>query len=168
VRLPRRAAGRVEVPTTPFLGLALVSFACITPLVLWPDHGGVDLAFRATAPAETPSAGDVVWIRVLPDSGVLVDGEPGTIESLPERLSRKPLTAPGTLVVLDVREDAPYGAMIAAYDRLVSIDRDHGGPIGNLVIPSQREIREYIRRYGIDPAEAWSNPDRTEASVGRR
>jgi hypothetical protein len=88
----------------------------------------------------------------------VVDGAPAAIARIADRVAPILATDPGALVVLDVRPDVPLRTMIAAYDQIEGID------VRNLAIPTQRDIREYIQRYGVDPSEIWGGRAAPEAS----
>lgn len=148
MRIRRRPAGRARIPAAPLFGVALTSFACLAPAVFSSSSRGLALGFADAAPRDE---GRVVWIRVLPGDAAVVDGEPVSVAGIGGAVAPVLAREPRALVVLDVRPDVPFQAMVAAYDQLAGIG------VRNLAIPTQRDIREYIQRYGIDPSEIWGN-----------
>jgi hypothetical protein len=166
MRLPRQVE-RARIPASPLFGVALLSFACLAPAVLSSFPRGVELGFEGeTGAAGHGRAASVVWIRLLPGDQALVDGAPASLDAIAARVAERLSRDPETLVVLDVRPDVSFQAMIAAYDRLERIDAEHGGPIRNLAIPTQRDVREYIERHGVDPSEVWSRPEPEPSDAG--
>jgi hypothetical protein len=103
-----------------------------------------------------------VWIRVFPGDSAVVDGEPASIGEIGERIAPVLSADPGALFVLDVRPDVPFQSMIAAYDQLQGTGARH------LAIPTQRDIREYIQRYGVDPSEIWGSGPAPEPAHAAR
>ena len=148
MRLRRRGA-RARIPEAPLFGVALLSFACLAPAVFSSSARGVALGF--TDATSRDEAGRVVWIRVLPGDAAVVDGEPVDLRGIGGLVAPVLASDPRALVVLDVRPDVPFQAMVAAYDQLTGIDAR------NVAIPTQRDIRDYIQRYGVDPSEIWGH-----------
>ena len=150
MRLERPRPARARIPAAPLFGVALLSFACLAPAVFSSAARGVPLGFGGET-TRAAARGRVVWIRVLPGDTAVVDGEPASIADIAVRVAPILAADPAALFVLEVRPDVPFRSMIAAYDQLEGID------VRNMAVPTQRDIREYIQRYGVDPSEIWGH-----------
>jgi biopolymer transport protein ExbD len=117
---------------------------------------GLDFA----VPKEDPSRSQIekeesVLVQVKADGSYKVDGHVMTLDQLPDYLKRKidPGSNPPVIskpVILRPDGDAPYGAMMAAFDRLRQIkDELHLAKDLNIALPTQREIESVWGALGI-------------------
>lgn len=128
----------------------------------------VTMAFSATkgldfaVPKEDPSRSEIqpeesVFVKVLPDGSYTVDNRPLPLSSFAEYLKTKidPGSNPPVIskpVILRPDGDAPYGAMMAAFDELRQIhlpDRLNLAKELNIALPTQREIEATWGALGV-------------------
>lgn len=128
----------------------------------------VTMAFSATKgldfapPKEDPRQSVIereesVFIRVLPDGSYTVDGRPMALEFLADYLKTKidPGSNPPVIskpVILRPDSDAPYWAMMAAFDELRQIHEPKKLGLAkelNIALPTQREIEATWGALGV-------------------
>ena len=126
----------------------------------------VTMAFSATKgldfalPKEDPNRSEVkgeesVFVQVRADGGYVIDGKPLPLDGFSEYLKTKidPGTSPPVIskpIILRPDGDAPYGAMMAAFDEL----RQVKGKLNlakdlNISLPTQREIEAVWGALGV-------------------
>lgn len=126
----------------------------------------VTMAFSATKgldfalPKQDPNRSEVkgeesVFVQVKADGSFAVDGRSMPLEGFPEYLKGKidPGTEPPVIskpIILRPDSDAPYGAMMAAFDEL----RQAKSKLGlakelNISLPTQREIEAVWGALGV-------------------
>jgi len=157
MRLPRRQE-KAEIFTG---SMADVTFLLIIYFM-------VTMAFAATkgldfaVPKEDPSKSEIkaeesVFVRVLPDGSFTVDNRPLPLESFADYLKTKidPGSNPPVIskpVILRPDADAPFWAMMAAFDELRQVhlpDRLNLGKELNIALPTQREIEATWGALGV-------------------
>lgn len=126
----------------------------------------VTAAFSATkgldfaVPKDDPSRSQIekeesVLVQVKADGSYRVDGRPMTLDQMPNYLKTKidPGSNPPVIskpVILRPDGDAPYGAMMAAFDQLRQVkDELHLAKELNIALPTQREIESVWGALGI-------------------
>jgi len=128
----------------------------------------VTMAFSATkgmdfaVPKDDPTRNEIekeesVLVRVLADGSYRVDDRPMALENFAEYLKTK--IDPGTErtkpviskpVILRPDSDAPYWAMMAAFDELRQMkDKLHLEKDLNIALPTQREIESVWGALGV-------------------
>jgi len=126
----------------------------------------VTMAFSATKgldfalPKEDPNRSEVkgeesVFVQVRADGSFTIDGKPIALEGFSEYLRTKiePGVEPPLIskpVILRPEGDAPYGAMMAAFDELRQVQGKLklGKPL-NISLPTQREIEAVWGALGV-------------------
>jgi biopolymer transport protein ExbD len=100
-------------------------------------------------------AEDSVFVRVLPDGSYTVDKKPMALDQFADYLRTKidPGSNPPVIskpVILRPDADAPYGAMMAAFDTLRQVkDQLHLAKDLNISLPTQREIEATWGSLGV-------------------
>ncbi len=108
------------------------------------------------APVEQEEA---ISFKVLEDGTFLMDCQPATRERILEYIAPKLERWPDKPVIIYTRPEAPYATMVVIYDELMQANRpvDEGG-LGlskspNISIPTQSDVQEYERLFGLNPFE---------------
>lgn len=100
-------------------------------------------------------AEDSVFVQVKPDGSYVVDNKPMTLEQLPDYLRTKidPGSMPPVIskpVILHPDPDAPYWAMMHAFDELRQVKTQLGlAKDLNISLPTQREIEQVWGALGV-------------------
>jgi biopolymer transport protein ExbD len=152
LRGPDRA--RASFPAVPMLGLAFLLFGVLGLTGLFSSEGGLRLRFsreEGASPSMRPE--EAVYVKVLPDDSILLDGEPVPLAELRDRVRAKLVAQAGLPVVLFASDDATFGAMIAVFDRLARVGAQAGSRVSRVMVPTHREVRDAIRIAGGDPFE---------------
>ena len=97
---------------------------------------------------------EATFIRVNPDSSILVDCKPMQASDILEYLEPRLVRNPEKPVILYTDPYAPYQAMIAVYDVLASAETERGFRVKNISVPTQTEVQEYIVLFGLNPFES--------------
>jgi hypothetical protein len=92
-----------------------------------------------------------VFLSLLPDASLVLDGEPVATDRLLARLESKLGRNASRPVVLRVSDDAPYGAMVAVVDLLAGGGASSTFRVRRLLVPTHAELMEWERALGHDP-----------------
>lgn len=151
--LHRRAASIAGPPMAALAVLLVMSFAMVAMFAA-PKGLAIRFADRASEPLPSADRTGAVWVKVLSDGSLRVDGAPADLASLPASIRARIAAAPEITVVLFADPDATFQAMVSAYDALLE-SRAAGNPgPGRIAIPTGAQVAEYVRVYGRDPFEA--------------
>lgn len=149
---PRTAA----IPTTPMATLAFLLVMSFAMVAMFASAKGLAIRFADAASDPLPSADrtGAVWVKVLRDGSLRVDGEAGNLETLVARIRARIAAAPEATVVLFADPETTFQAMISAYDELLKAQASGSPAIRRIAIPTGAQVAEYTRVYGRDPFEA--------------
>jgi biopolymer transport protein ExbD len=113
---------------------------------------GMDLDLPAEEPPETPPAIEpAIYVEVLPDGAIRVDGQPMELDRLLAYVVPRIRINRAKPVILHPHPETPYRSMIRVYDELMRSGERTGVPIRNVTVPTQREIDEYVKVLGQNP-----------------
>jgi biopolymer transport protein ExbD len=118
---------------------------------------GLDMPLPDEDPPEAPATVESIYVEVLPDGSLKVDGQAMALGDLLAYVAPNLRINQSKPVILHPDPAAPYQSMIAVYDELTASAQKTGVPVRNLVVPTQREIQEYIALLGTNP---FANPGR--------
>lgn len=152
--------GRRQVVPEIFTGsMADVTFLLIIYFMLtmaFSASKGLDFALPEEDPSRAPiEAEESIFIQVKPDGSYVVDQRPMPLSGFADYL--RTMVDPGVTppqiskpVILRPDADAPYGAMMAAFDELRQIkDRLGLAKELNISLPTQREIENVWGALGV-------------------
>jgi biopolymer transport protein ExbD len=146
MRIEKRKAP-AEIFTGSILDMAFLLIICFMLATAFSVTRGIDLALPEHAPSLGKVAGEgPIVVQVKADGSFAVDGRVMTLDGFAGYLKTKvdPGSDPPAIsktVILRPEADAPYGAMMAAFDELrqargrLNLARDL-----NVFLPTQREI----------------------------
>ncbi|RMG43561.1 MAG: biopolymer transporter ExbD [Acidobacteria bacterium] len=102
---------------------------------------------------------EAIFFKVLEDGSFLMDCRPATLDEVLPYIAPKLERWPDKPIIIYTRPDAPYKAMVNVYDVLMQSTQpvEKGGlglkKVPNISIPTQTEVREYERLFGVNPFE---------------
>ena len=152
VRLGRSDRGAAEIPTASMADIAFLLIIYFMVTTVFSATKGLDLPLPDEEPTEVPPTGEPsIYVQVLPDGSLKVDGQSMALGDLLSYVVPKLRINQAKPVILHSSPSAPYQGMIAVYDELIASGEKTGFPIRNIVVPTQREIQEYIDLIGTNP-----------------
>ena len=99
-------------------------------------------------------AEESIYIQVLPNGQLQVDGRPMALDQILDYVVPKLRINQRKPVIIHPEPNTPYQEMIKVYDELMASKVKTGFEIKTVVIPTQREIQEYIELFGYNPFAA--------------
>lgn len=149
----KTGGSRAEIPAAPAAGLAVL----LVLIVGLTTAGSVERGLVVRLPAGSsratlPAPAEAVFVTVLPDSTLLLDGEPAAIETLLARIETKTGGSESRPVILEVSDDVPYSFMVGVMDRLAGGGEASGFRVRRLLVPTHFELREWARALGREPS----------------
>ena len=146
--------GTSEIPTSSMADIAFLLIIFFMVTAVFSATKGLDFKLPKDDNTAPPEEEEAVFIKVNPDSSVLVDCKPidasGILDYLEPKLARNPEKP----VILYTDAYAPYQAMITVYDVIGSSEKTRGFKVKNISVPTQSEVAEYIQLFGFNPFES--------------
>ena len=141
-----------EIPTASMADIAFLLIIYFMVTTVFSANKGLDLPLPDEQPPDAPATADEsIYIQVLPDGSLKVDRQLMALSDLLPYVVPKLRINQAKPVILHPSPSAPYQSMIAVYDELMASEEKTGFPIRNIVVPTQREIQEYIDLLGTNP-----------------
>ena len=148
----RSGRSSAEIPTASMADIAFLLIIYFMVTTVFSATKGLDLPLPDEEPTEVPPTGEPsIYVQVLPDGSLKVDGQSMALGDLLSYVVPKLRINQAKPVILHPSPSAPYQGMIAVYDELVASGEKTGFQITSIVVPTQREIQEYIDLLGMDP-----------------
>ncbi len=152
MRIVRKTAIHADIPTASMADIAFLLIIFFMVTTVFSANQGLELRLPREEPPSGPVIGEeAVFIHIESDSSLTVDCRRmrpiELLDYLKSRLERNP----DKPVILYSSGDAPYQAMVAVYDVIGSSEATHGFQVKNLSIPTQSEVKDYVRLFGYDP-----------------
>ncbi|MCP3978178.1 MAG: biopolymer transporter ExbD [bacterium] len=143
-----------EIPTSSMADIAFLLIIFFMVTAVFSATKGLDFKLPQDEDNKAPEQEEAVFIKVNPDSSVLVDCKPMYPEDILGYLQPKLTRDAEKPVILYTDAYAPYQAMITVYDALaVATVEEHGFKVKNISVPTQTEVAEYIELFGVNPFE---------------
>ncbi len=151
----RKEPQEAEIPTSSMADIAFLLIIFFMVTAVFSATKGLEFKLPQDDDNLPPDTEEAVFIKVGPDSSIMVDCRPmglgdilGYLEPKLTRDAEKP-------VILYTDAYAPYQAMISVYDVLGVPDYEtHGYKVKNISVPTQSEVQEYIDLFGYNPFES--------------
>ena len=148
----RTGGSRADIPAAPAAALSLLLVLLVGLSASFSSDRGLLVRLGGKAERATlPEPAGAVFLSVLPDASLVLDGEPVPFELLLSRVESKVGRHASRPVVLHVTDDAPYAMMVAVVDRLARGNTATGFRVRRLMVPTHAEIRDWARALGRDP-----------------
>ena len=150
-----RKVQEAEIPTSSMADIAFLLIIFFMVTAVFSATKGLDFKLPQDDDNSPPETEEAVFIKVNPDSSIIVDCVPMEPEQILPYLEPKLLRNPEKPVILYTDAYAPYQAMITVYDQLGSAKvLTHGYKVKNISVPTQSEVAEYIQLFGFNPFES--------------
>ena len=154
MKLPRKETVS-EIPTSSMADIAFLLIIFFMVTAVFSATKGLDFKLPQDDENKQTEVEEAVFIKVNPDSSILVDCKPMAPGEILAYLEPKLMRNPEKPVILYTDAYAPYQAMIAVYDVLGSAKVEtHGYKVKNISVPTQSEVQEYIVLFGSNPFES--------------
>ncbi len=154
MKLPRKETVS-EIPTSSMADIAFLLIIFFMVTAVFSATKGLDFKLPQDDENKQTEVEEAVFIKVNPDSSILVDCKPMAPREILGYLEPKLMRNPEKPVILYTDAYAPYQAMIAVYDVLGSAKVEtHGYKVKNISVPTQSEVQEYIVLFGSNPFES--------------
>ena len=154
MKLPRKETVS-EIPTSSMADIAFLLIIFFMVTAVFSATRGLDFKLPQDDENKQTEVEEAVFIKVNPDSSILVDCKPMAAREILAYLEPKLMRNPEKPVILYTDAYAPYQAMIAVYDVLGSAKVEtHGYKVKNISVPTQSEVQEYIVLFGSNPFES--------------
>jgi biopolymer transport protein ExbD len=148
----RTGRTRAEIPAAPAASLALLLVLLVGLSSVSSLQRGLLIRLPGrSAGVGLPDPGGALFLSLLPDGSLVLDGEAVAAERLLSRLESRLGRNASRPVVLRVSGDAPYGAMAAVVDLLAGGGTSSGFRVRRLFVPTHAELMEWTRALGHDP-----------------
>jgi biopolymer transport protein ExbD len=154
MKLPRKEMVS-EIPTSSMADIAFLLIIFFMVTAVFSATKGLEFKLPQDDENKQTEAEEAVFIKVNPDSSILVDCKPMVPSQILPYLEPKLMRNPEKPVILYTDPYAPYQAMISVYDVLGSakVEKD-GYKVKNISVPTQSEVQEYIQLFGSNPFES--------------
>jgi len=143
----------VIIPTSSMADIAFLLIIFFMVTTVFSATKGLEFKLPKDDDSTPPESEEAVFIKVYPDSSIMVDCKPMDHEQILDYLEPKLTRNPEKPVILYTDADAPYSGMIAVYDALALANETRGFKVKNISVPTQSEVQEYIELFGVNPFE---------------
>jgi biopolymer transport protein ExbD len=151
MRLGTAKAAPFVFPALAAVNLAFVVWLVLFVSGLFASDRGLRVAVERGGPATRyePRADDV-FVTVLPDGALLVDGEPTDARAALDAIVSKARGAKPKAVVVFATDQTPYGALVTLLGELGAREAGGSGAPAPLV-PTHNEVRAIVNALGRNP-----------------
>ncbi len=154
MKLPKKPA-ESAIPTSSMADIAFLLIIFFMVTAVFSATKGLDFKLPKDDDNAQTEQEEAVFIKVGPDSSILVDCKPMEAHEILAYLEPKLTRDAEKPVILYTDAYAPYQAMITVYDALaVAKVKTHGFKVKNISVPTQSEVQQYIDLFGFNPFEA--------------
>ena len=140
-----------EIPTSSMADIAFLLIIFFMVTAVFSATKGLEFALPKEDDNQQTESEEATFIKVNPDSSILVDCKPMQLDEILDYLEPKLTRNPEKPVILYTDAYAPYQAMIAVYDVLGAAEGERGFKVKNISVPTQSEVAEYIEIFGSNP-----------------
>ncbi|MGD8377698.1 MAG: biopolymer transporter ExbD [Acidobacteriota bacterium] len=141
-----------EIPTSSMADIAFLLIIYFMVTTVFSSTRGLEFDLPKEDEENKPAKQEEsIYIQVNPTGQIIVDGRPMEIENLLDYVVPKLRINQRKPVIIHPEPNTPYQDMIRVYDELMQSERKTGWKITTVVIPTQREIQEYIDLFGYNP-----------------
>jgi biopolymer transport protein ExbD len=141
-----------EIPTSSMADIAflLIIYFMVTSVFSSTRGMQFDLP-KEDEEIKTTKAEESIYIQVKPTGVMIVDGRQMERDALLDYVVPKLKINQRKPVIIHPDPETPYQYMIVVYDELMASKTKADFEIKTVVIPTQREIQEYIDLFGYNP-----------------
>jgi biopolymer transport protein ExbD len=149
-----RKKDEAEIPTASMADIAFLLVIYFMVTTVFSSTKGMQFELPKEEEQEATQAEESIYVEVLPSGGLRVDGRPMALDAILDYIVPKLRINQRKPVILHPEANTPYEEMIKVYDELMASKIKKGFEITTVVIPTQREIQEYIELFGFNPFAA--------------
>ncbi|TDI12233.1 MAG: biopolymer transporter ExbD [Acidobacteria bacterium] len=140
-----------EIPTASMADIAFLLIIYFMVTTVFSAKKGMQFELPKDEELETTQAEESIYIQVLSSGQLRVDGNPMALDAILDYIVPKLRINQRKPVIIHPEPSTPYEAMIGVYDELMASKVRMDFEIKTVVIPTQREIQEYIELFGYNP-----------------
>ena len=140
-----------EIPTSSMADIAFLLIIYFMVTTVFSSTRGMNFDLPKEEDNKPAQQEESIYIRVLPSGQIDVDGRGLPLDNLLDYVVPKLRVNQRKPVIIHPDPETPYQEMIKVYDELMSSQKKTGFEIKTVVIPTQREIQEYIDLFGYNP-----------------
>ena len=150
----KKGSREAEIPTASMADIAFLLIIYFMVTTVFSSTRGLQFDLPKDEEKKKTTAEESIYIQVLPSGNVVVDGRPMEVDRILDYVVPKLRINQQKPIIIHPEAETPYEYMINVYDELMSSERKTGFPLKTVVIPTQREIQEYIDLFGYNPFAA--------------
>ena len=151
----RRKTEEAEIPTSSMADIAFLLIIYFMVTTVFSSTRGMQFDLPQDDEENKPAKQEEsIYIQIKPNGAMYVDGRPMAIDNLLDYVVPKLRINQRKPVIIHPEPSTPYQEMIRVYDELMQSEQKTGWKITTVVIPTQREIQEYIDLFGYNPFAA--------------
>ena len=143
-----------QIPTASMADIAFLLIIYFMVTTVFSATKGMQFELPKDEELETTQAEESIYIQVLPSGQLRVDGNPMAQDAILNYIVPKLRINQRKPVIIHPEPNTPYEAMIGVYDELMASKVKMDFEIKTVVIPTQREIQDYIDLFGYNPFAA--------------
>ncbi|MEE8385957.1 MAG: biopolymer transporter ExbD [Dehalococcoidia bacterium] len=143
-----------QIPTASMADIAFLLIIYFMVTTVFSATKGMQFELPKDEELETTQAEESIYIQVLPSGQLRVDGNPMELDAILSYIVPKLRINQRKPVIIHPEPNTPYESMIGVYDELMASKVKMDFEIKTVVIPTQREIQEYIELFGYNPFAA--------------
>ena len=143
-----------QIPTASMADIAFLLIIYFMVTTVFSAKKGMQFELPKDEELETTQGEESIYIQVLPSGQLRVDGNPMEMDAILDYIVPKLRINQRKPVIIHPEPNTPYEAMIGVYDELMASKVRMDFEIKTVVIPTQREIQEYIELFGYNPFAA--------------
>jgi len=141
-----------EIPTSSMADIAFLLIIYFMVTTVFSSTRGLNFDLPKEDDTNKPAkAEESIYIQVLPSGAIIVDQRQMDLDKLLDYVVPKLRINQRKPINIHPEPTTPYQDMIKVYDELMASERKTGTPLKTIVIPTQREIQEYIDLFGYNP-----------------
>ncbi len=140
-----------QIPTASMADIAFLLIIYFMVTTVFSATKGMQFELPKDEELETTQAEESIYIQVLPSGQLRVDGNPMEMDAILDYIVPKLRINQRKPVIIHPEPNTPYEAMIGVYDELMASKVKMDFEIKTVVIPTQREIQEYIELFDRNP-----------------
>ena len=141
-----------EIPTASMADIAFLLIIYFMVTTVFSSTRGMQFDLpKEDDEIKNTKAEESIYIQIKPNGLMIVDGRQMERDRLLDYVVPKLRINQRKPVIIHPEPDTPYHYMIEVYDELMSSKAKTDFEIKTVVIPTQREIQEYIDLFGYNP-----------------
>jgi biopolymer transport protein ExbD len=140
-----------EIPTASMADIAFLLVIYFMVTTVFSSTKGMQFELPEEQEETAVKSEESIYIQVLPSGQLDVDGRGIALDALLDYVVPKLRINQRKPVIIHPEPNTPYQEMIKVYDELMASQVKTGFKIETVVIPTQREIQEYIDLFGYNP-----------------